>query len=227
MRNYGLAVVAALSIGSTAYAQGDAVTATIPLNHIDAKTVATKVKILPGIDQLTCDFNTNSLIVRGTQTSVDSFKSEVQQVDVEPTIYQFNMRMVQYRVNADGKVAEMTLMSPVITTTGDTPASCSLLDGQAGFTLAVTLVKATEGKPTSLTVEVEQTDDQGEIICSGKHKHDVLLGKANRFVGMTDATDKALRAAAGRGVIVTDKGAYTGYYVEVTPMVQTVVGPTP
>lgn len=74
-------------------------------------------------------------------------------------------------------------------------------------------------KAVTVTAQVLELGEQGEVISAGKNVLSVPFGQATRVTGLTEAADKPLRRAVQQGEIVTDRGAYTGCYVEVTPTI--------
>jgi len=136
--------------------------------------------------------------------------------------YRIEMRLVRYQVDAQGKVTESVVTTPTVLDKDNSAATVTVMQGESGYTLLVTPHHETDGT-VMMTVEVRELGEQGEVVRSGKNVRSIKVGEAVHITGMTDATDKALRRAVMRGEIVTDHGAYTGYYVEVKT---TLVKPT-
>ncbi|MCW3053633.1 MAG: Regulatory sensor-transducer, BlaR1/MecR1 family [Chthonomonadales bacterium] len=128
--------------------------------------------------------------------------------------YHIEMRLVRYQVDAQGKVTETVVTTPSVLQKDNSGATVTMMQGEGGYTLLVTPRHDTDST-VMLSLEVRELGEQGEVVHSGKNVRSIKLGEAVHITGMTDATDKALRRAVMRGEIVTDHGAYTGYYVEV------------
>ncbi|MCW3094998.1 MAG: hypothetical protein JWL77_616 [Chthonomonadaceae bacterium] len=82
----------------------------------------------------------------------------------------------------------------------------------------------TGSKTVQLTMAVQELVGEGQVVLSGKNARRVKLGETVRIVGMTNAADNSLHRAAQRGEIVTNRGEYTGYYVEVKPTLEAPTG---
>ena len=134
--------------------------------------------------------------------------------DAQTAAYRIEMRLVRYQVDAQGKVTETVVMTPSVFDKDNSAATVTVKQEESGYTLLVTPRHDTDSS-VMMNVEVRELGEQGEVVRSGKNVRSVKLGEAVHITGMTDATDKALRRAVMRGEIVTDRGAYSGYYVEV------------
>lgn len=190
---------------------------TIPLRFLDVKRVATTLPIPPGIERLTLDFRDNSVTVNGDQEAIQAFKREVHSADIEAMAYRLEMRLVRYHVDTQGRRAgETVVMAPRVMTLDKCQASISTREGESGIAILITPSHET-GNTVRLSVEVQELGEQGEVVRSGKNERSVPLGEATRITGMADSSDKALRRAVQKGDIVTDRGEYTGYYLEVKP----------
>ncbi len=212
-----LSALAVFALAPVAYGQGATVSETIALRNILARDVPTSVKSASGLDQLTCDFHANSVTARGSQDAVAAFEKELQAADRPRTQYRMALRLVRCHVDQQGKYAESVDEAPTITDTDNVPAVVSFtVPGHDGYALTVTPQGSAAGQ-VSLTVQVQELGEQGEVMSEGKNARLVPLGKTARITGMTEAADKPLRRAVQRGEIVTDRGEYTGCYVEVTP----------
>jgi len=217
MKRVLLPMLAALSLAPLAHGQGAPVSETTPLSNIIAQEVPTFIKTAGGLDQLTINFHDNSVTARGSQAAVAAFEKELRAADVPYVQYQMVVRLVRYRVDSQGKYAETSVeMVPTITTTDKVSATITMKSpGQDGHAMLVT---PQSGADNTVTAQVQELGEQGEIVSAGKNVR-VPLGKATRITGMTGAADRILRRAVQQGEIVTDRGAYTGCYVEVTPTI--------
>jgi hypothetical protein len=222
MKLYLLSALAALSLAPFAYAKSATISRTTQLQHIVAQEIPTQIKSASSLDQLTVNFQNNSVTASGSPEAVAAFEKELHAADVEPAEYRVVLRFVRYHVDEFGNSVETELSGPDITTTNTVQASMTVTTpGYGGYTWLFTPEKDGDGT-VKLTVEVQETGEQGEIVSDGKNTQSVPLGKMVRITGMTDATDKPLRRAVQQGQIVLDHGEYTGYYVDVTP---TIVSP--
>ncbi len=188
---------------------------TIPLRYLTAAGVSTMIKTVPGIDQLTFNRQDNSVTAHGSPKAIETLKAELHAADVPPVAYKIAMRLVRYAVDAQGQCVETVVMEPMILDMNKSPAMCAIGNMGNNFLLAVTPRQA-GGKTVQLTMEVQQRDDQGQTLLSGKNVRRVKLGESVRIVGMTNAADNAIHRAALRGEIVAHHGEYTGYYVKTT-----------
>lgn len=135
-------------------------------------------------------------------------------VAAQTATYHIEMRLVRYQVDAQGKATETVVITPSVLQKDNSGATVTVIQGEGGYTLLVTPHHDTDST-VMLNVEVRELGEQGEVVRSGKNVRSIKLGESVHITGMTDATDKALRRAVMRGEIVTDHGAYSGYYVEV------------
>ncbi len=213
MKRLLFAIAAALLLATAAYGDDTTVTETIRLRFLDAKSVPARVTTPHGIAQLTLNLNENSITVSGDRNAVTAFKTGLSAADVELMVFRVEMRLVRYHVDANGKVAETVLMTPRVMDLDGQAAMISVKNADSGYAIALTPHRDTD-KTATLTVEVQELGEQGEVVRSGKNEQRVTLGRPTPVAGMTAATGKALRRAAQRGEVVTDQGAYTGYYVE-------------
>lgn len=221
-----LTAFVACALAPAAYGQEALVSETIPLRYITAQSVPGVVTKMQGVEQFTCNLKENSVTVRGSRKAVDTFKTELQAADVQAPTYRIAMRVVRYHVDEQGKRTDTVLFTPTILDLDKMAAECKIAqEGGSGYSVQITPRRETD-KTVLLTVEVQELGEQGEVTRSGKNAQSVTLGETTRIVGMTDATDKALRRAVQRGEVVQNRGAYTGYYVEVTPTLQAPSGAT-
>lgn len=220
MKRALLPMLAMLWLAPLAHGQGAPVSETTPLSNIVAQGVPMFIKTAGGLDQLTINFHDNSVTARGSQAAVAAFEKELRAADVPRVQYQMVMRLVRYRVDSQGKYAETSVqMLPTITTTDGVPATIAInLAGQDGYAMLVTPEPGGD-KAVTVTAQVQELGEQGEVISAGRNVLRVPFGKATRITGLTGAADRVLRRAVQQGEVVTDRGAYTGCYVEVTPTI--------
>jgi hypothetical protein len=219
MKTYLLAAVAALSLVSAAQGQETDTSQTIRLRYTDAKSITNAVKTIAGIDELTCDFKHNSITVRGSEKAVATYASQIRLADVLPTLYRVKARLVRCTVDKNGKSIETILQEPIVTGAAGQAAMISVIGVEGGYSLEIT-PNTDSYQNVSLAVEVRELGEQGEVVKSGKTTRRIALGQTVRITGMTDATDKSLRRSVQQGQIVTGRGEYTGYYVDVTPTME-------
>lgn len=213
--------VAAFSLTPAISAQAqDTVAETVRLNYLGAQNVAAQVKTTQDIEQITCDLKTNSVILRGSRKAVDALKEEILKSDVDLPVYLVKMRLVRYQVDKKGKVSETVVMQPNLAGSLNQTAVLSIGADTGRYSVSLT-PQYNSAKSVTLTVEVRELGEQGEILHSGKNTRQVNLGESVRITGMTDATNKALRRAVQQGEVVTKAGAYTGYYLEAVPTANT------
>ena len=217
-----LPVLAALSLAPFAQGQGATTSQTTPLQNIIAQSVPRFIKSAEGLDELTINFRDNSVTARGSQEAVAAFEKELHAADVPPVQYKTALRLVRYHVDKQGKYAQTGAeLLPTVTTTVGVPALISIkTPGLGGYAVQVTPQRGADGAVT-FTVEVQELGGKGEVIGSGQNELHVSLGTTVRITGMTDASDLILRRAVQQGQVVTDRGEYTGCYVEVTPALAT------
>lgn len=218
-------VCAAIALVSVAYGQTPSVSETIPLKYVFAKDVLSVVNTTNGIEQITVDLNKNSVTVRGSRAAVAAFRAEVEKTDFLPILHIVKMRLVRYDVDSHGKFSESVVSSPIVSDMDGKPATVSTLHDLSGYTITVTPTKNAD-QTVTLSVEVRELGDEGEIIQSGKNTRRIKTGEAVRVTGMTNAADKTVRRGVQRGEIITSRGiAYTGYYVEAQAMTQPASNP--
>ncbi|BDI30780.1 hypothetical protein CCAX7_28310 [Capsulimonas corticalis] len=214
MKRHLLPALALLSIAPLAYGQTASVSETTILQNITARDAAYGIKSAQKLDELTCNFHDNAVTARGSQEAVTAFEKDLHAADVPMKQFQITLRVVRYHVDKQGKCVEKPIQTPIITTTDKTTASIST-QGDDGLELVITPQSAPDNA-VNLAVEVRTLGEQGEVMCSGKNTLLAPFGKTVRITGMTEAKDKLLRRAVMRGEVVTDRGEYTGYYVEAT-----------
>ncbi|MCW3062777.1 MAG: hypothetical protein JWQ02_4598 [Capsulimonas sp.] len=219
MRRHLLPIFALLTLAPFAHGQGPTVSETTVLQNILAQDVPMHIKSAQKLDELTCNFHDNSVIARGSEQAVAEFEKELHANDVQPGQYRLTMNLVRYHVDKNGKSVEKVIQAPTMTVTDKAGGSISVgRQGQDGYAIKV-IPESAPNNAVSLTVEVQELGEQGEVMNSGKNTLLAPLGKTVHITGMTDAKDKPLRRAVQKGEIVTDRGEYTGYYVEVTPTI--------
>lgn len=207
-----------LTLAAAVYGQSVDVTENIPLRFLDARMVPTTIKTSSGLHLLTLNIADNSLTVRGTHKAVTAFKTDLRAADVQKVNYCLKMRLVRFQADAAGHVEETVAAKPTVMTLDKMTATIAVTQETGGYAVEVTPRHDSEGT-VMLTAEVRELGEQGEVVRSGRNEYRATLGKTARVTGMTDATDKDLRRATLKGQVVRDKGAYTGYYLEVEPTI--------
>ncbi|MEO7718184.1 MAG: hypothetical protein ABIY70_18430 [Capsulimonas sp.] len=217
MRRHLLPVFTLLTLAPFAHGQGPTVSQTTVLQNITAQDVPRYIQSSQKLDELTCNFHDNTVTAHGSQEAVTEFEKELHAKDVQRGQYRLTMKLVGYHVDKNGKITETATQTPSIVTTEKISASISM-GGHGQDGLAITVIPSPDtDKTINLTVEIQELGEQGEVMNSGKNTQVASLGKTVHITGMTDAKDKALRRAVQKGEVVTDRGEYTGYYLEVTP----------
>ena len=214
MRPHFLVVVATLLLACAAYGRDGVNSETIRLRHIGPDNVTEAVKTRQGIEQIVLNYADNSVTVRGNERALAKFKTDLQLADVEAPSYWVEMHVVRVHVDAMGKHVETIVMAPTVSTISHVPASCTQTTNLSGYSVLITASQNPD-KTVSVTSEVRELGSDGDIVSSGKNTRNIKPGETTRTVGMTDATDKALRRAVHHGEIAINRGEYTGYYLDV------------
>lgn len=187
---------------------------TFRLQYVAPEKVIEVLKKRQGIEQLTLNYTENSVSARGDEKAMRKFKADLQALDIQPTFYWVKMRLSRFNMDARGRQTETVVMSPSTSTIDNAPVSFSQLQDESGFSVFVTVSQNTD-KSMTLSSEVRELGNEGEIMSSGKNIRKVTLGELARTVGMTDSKDKEIRKAVHHGVIVKNSGEYNGYYLDV------------
>ena len=210
-----LAVTAAiLLLACAAYGRDGVNSETIRLRYMGPDNVTEALKARQGIEQLTLNYSDNSVTVRGDVKAITKFKADLRLADVPIVSYWVEMRLVRFHVDAGGKHTETVVMAPHVSTIANVPAFCAINQNSSGYSVSVTVSRNAD-KTVTLSSEVRELGDDGEIVSSGRNTRVVKLGETVRTVGMTDAKDKVVRRAVHQGEMVGNLGKYSSFYLDV------------
>jgi hypothetical protein len=95
MRRALLVAAAVLAMANTTQVRADVITETIPLRYLNAQNVPKALKTTRGIEQLTLNFNDNSIPVRGNDDAVVALKTELRSLDVQTTQFRLNVKLTR------------------------------------------------------------------------------------------------------------------------------------
>jgi beta-lactamase regulating signal transducer with metallopeptidase domain len=136
------------------------------------------------------------------------------------TNYRLGMQLTKCEVTEAGRHTETILARPAVITQDGAPAAIEVKDRGTGFRVDIT-PRSKRKNSVALQITLAVTPEGGSAPATNTTLRSVRLDKSTRILGAMvagqAANDPTLRKKVQEGKLVTDRGAYTCYFLDVKP----------